>query len=124
VVLVDTSIWIRSLAGKQPFRSRLDRLLRDEMVMAHELIWGELLVGDPGGRKRMLSLYQQFSFAPTIAHQEVVSLVGVRRLFGRGIGWIDAHLLASCLVARIRLYTADAALAGVAAELGIAHQSK
>jgi predicted nucleic acid-binding protein len=53
----------------------------------------------------------------------VVALVRARRLFGRGIGWIDAHLLASSLVSGARLYTADAPLAGVARDLAIAYVS-
>lgn len=124
MVLVDTSVWIRALAGKQPFRSRLDRLLADELVIGHELVWGELLIGDAGGRGRMLSLYEQFSFAATVPHREVVSLVAARRLFGRGLGWIDAHLLASSLVSGVRLYTVEASLATVANELGISHSVK
>jgi predicted nucleic acid-binding protein len=123
VVLVDTSVWIRALAGKQPFRSTVDRLLADEMVLGHEMVLGELLIGDPGGRARTLSLYEHFSYAATIPHREVVDLVRARRLFGRGVGWIDAHLLASSLVARVRLYTVDGPLARIADELELAYRA-
>ena len=44
-----------------------------------------------------------------------------RKLHGRGIGWIDVHLLASALVARLKLWTTDPALATVAKELGIGY---
>jgi predicted nucleic acid-binding protein len=123
VVLIDTSIWIRALAGRQPFRSTVDRLLADEMVLGHELVFGELLIGDPGGRGRTLSLYAHFSYAATVAHHEVVDLVRARRLFGRGIGWIDAHLLASSLVGGVQLYTADGPLAKIAAEFAVAYRA-
>jgi predicted nucleic acid-binding protein len=121
MVLVDTSIWIRSLAGKEPFRTIVDRLLADESVLGHELVYGELLIGDPGARSATLTHYLRFSYASAVPHAEVVALLRARRLFGRGIGWIDAHLLASSLVSGARLYTADGALAGIAQDLGIAY---
>ena len=58
--------------------------------------------------------------APTVSHQEVVRSAGDRRLHCRGIGSIDAHLLASALVGRLRLWTADPRLATLARELGVA----
>jgi predicted nucleic acid-binding protein len=119
VVLVDTSVWIRALAGAAPFRSKLDRLIDREDVLAHELIYGELLIGDPGGRKAVLESYSQVPHAPVVPHAEVAQLVRSRKLHGRGIGWIDAHLLASALVASAHLWTADSALAAIARELRI-----
>jgi len=56
-----------------------------------------------------------------VSHAEVLAFVRERELNGRGIGWIDAHLLASALVAQVTLWTADAALATIARELGIAY---
>jgi hypothetical protein len=55
-------------------------------------------IGDSGGRGKVLANYTLFSQAPLASHAEVVNLVRVRRLHGRGIGWVDTHLLASCLV--------------------------
>ena len=121
MVLVDTSIWIRSLLGREPFRRTLDRLLADERVLGHDLVLGELLIGGTGGRAPMLSVYRHFTLAPSASHDDVVSLVSARRLSGRGIGWIDAHLLASTLLAGARLYTADGPLQALAAELGVAY---
>lgn len=60
--------------------------------------------------------------APLVPHTEVVAFVRERKLNGRGIGWIDAHLLASSLVGRLKLWTADSPLATVATELGIAYE--
>ena len=56
-----------------------------------------------------------------MAHDDVVAFVQSRRLHGRGVGWIDAHLLASALVGRLKLWTTDPRLAVVAAELGIGY---
>jgi hypothetical protein len=69
----------------------------------------------------MLTHYRRFSYVESVPHDEVVALVRARRLFGRGIGWIDAHLLASSLVSGAQLYTADVPLAGIARGLGIAY---
>jgi predicted nucleic acid-binding protein len=119
VVLVDTSVWIRALAGAAPFRSKLDRLIDREEILAHELIYGELLIGDAGGRKALLESYSHVPYAPVIPHAEVAQLVRSRKLYGRGIGWSDAHLLASALVAGAQLWTADSPLAAIARELRI-----
>jgi len=59
--------------------------------------------------------------APVVPHGDVVTFVRERRLYGRGVGWIDAHLLASTLVGRLKLWTTDSRLATLAKELGIAY---
>jgi predicted nucleic acid-binding protein len=121
-VLVDTSVWIRFLANRAPYAARLAALLDGEEVSGHELVYGELLIGDKGGRRLLLAGYQLMDHAPRVMHAEVVAFVRDRRLTGRGIGWIDAHLLASALVGRTRLWTADSSLAAIATELGIAYE--
>ena len=123
MVLVDTSVWIRFLAGKSAFVEELDRLLGREEVAGHDLIYGELLAGDTGGRRRLLADYERMWQVATIPHQEVADFVRERGLAGRGIGWIDIHLLASAVVGRVRLWTADNRLAAIAEELGLAHEA-
>ena len=59
--------------------------------------------------------------APVVPHGDIVAFVRERRLHGRGVGWVDAHLLASALVGRLQLWTADSRLATLAEELGIAY---
>lgn len=118
-VLVDTSIWIRFLANRAPVGAALDQLLSRDEVLGHELVFGELLMGDKGGRRGLIDTYMAMDQAPVVSHQDVVEFVRARRLHGRGIGWIDAHLLASTLVTKGRLWTADAPLATVAEELGV-----
>lgn len=68
-----------------------------------------------------LADYEQMHQAPVVPHGDVVTFVRERRLHGRGIGWVDVHLLASALVGRLKLWTADPRLATVAGELGIRH---
>ena len=69
----------------------------------------------------MLALYALLARAPVVSHDEVVTLVRLRDLHGRGAGWIDMHLLASALVAHMSIWTADTALLELAQELNIAY---
>jgi predicted nucleic acid-binding protein len=122
MVLIDTSVWIRALANRAPYKSELDRLLALDEVAGHELVYGELLIGDKGGRGKLLAAYQLMHRAETIPHRDVVAFVVARGLHGRGLGWIDIHLLASALVGRFSLWTADARFAATAQELGVAYE--
>jgi predicted nucleic acid-binding protein len=72
--------------------------------------------------RHTLADYVVMHRSPAVPHDEVVEFVRRRRLHGRGIGWIDAHLLASALVGRVDLWTADPRLAAVATELGINYE--
>jgi predicted nucleic acid-binding protein len=121
MVLVDTSVWLRFLSNREPYATGLQELLLAEQVIGHEMIAGELLIGDRGGRARLLHDYQLRPQATVLAHAEVVTFVDARRLHGRGIGWIDAHLLASAMVDRLRIWSAVSPVAAIAHELGITH---
>ena len=123
MVLVDTSVWIRSLANRAPYAAELGRLLSLEDVAGHELVYGELLIGDRGGRRKLLAAYERIHRALTVPHDEVVRFVRERDLHGRGVGWIDIHLLASALVERLKLWTADPRFAAVAEELGVEYEA-
>ena len=124
VVLVDTSVWIRAGANRQPFAGELDRLLGLEQVVGHDLIFGELLIGDSGSRRKMLEGYERMARATTVPHHVVVEFVQGRGFAGRGVSWVAVHLLASALVGRLTLWTADAPLAELAGELGIKHDPR
>jgi predicted nucleic acid-binding protein len=123
MILVDTSVWIRSLANRAPYRAELDRLLGLDEVTGHELVYGELLIGDRGGRRKLLAAYERMHQAGMVSHREVVAFVRDRDLHGRGVGWIDVHLLASAIVGRLQLWTADPRLSTVAKDLGVAYQA-
>ncbi len=119
MVLVDTSVWIRFLSNRAPHAAQLQDLLLRGEVSGHDFVFGELLVGDKGGRKKLLADYVRMHQSLTVPHREVVEFVQRRRLYGRGIGWVDAHLLASAVVGCGSLWTADPRLAAAATELGI-----
>jgi len=123
MVLVDTSIWIRSFRSLAPYADELDRLLSRDEVAGHDLVLGELLIGDRGARASRLSGYERIWRAGSVPHAEVVAFVRERKLPGRGLGWIDVHLLASALVGRLRFWTADAPLIAAASDLGIAYSA-
>lgn len=123
MVLVDTSVWIRFLANRPPYSQELDRLLALDEVTGHELVYGELLIGDRGGRRKLLASYGRMHQERTLPHHEVVQFVRSRNLHGYGVGWIDIHLLASALVARLKLWTVDSRLSAMAAGLGIGYKT-
>jgi len=122
MILVDTSVWIRFLAGAEPYASGLDRLLVDDEVLGHDFVYGELLIGDRGGRAKLLGAYKRMRQAASVPDSEVVEFVRHRKINGRGIGWIDAHLLASAIVAHSTLWSADRPLATVAQDIGAAYR--
>jgi predicted nucleic acid-binding protein len=122
MVLVDTSVWIRFIGNRSPYAAELDRLLDKNEVAGHDLVYGELLIGDAEGRSHFLAAYELIYRTPAVSHADIVAFVRSHKLHGRGIGWIDAHLLAAALVADTLLWTADKHLARLAGELGIAYR--
>jgi predicted nucleic acid-binding protein len=120
MVLVDSVAWIRHLYGVEPFVRIISGLSNDERVLGHDFVYGELLIGDSNGaRAKFLSAYTRLRYARTVPHREVVELVRARRLGGRGIGWVDAHLVAAALAAGAQILTGDKSLRDVAAALDI-----
>jgi len=106
MVLVDTSLWIKHFSHS---KSELtDYLLKGEVVI-HELILGELTLGQfsPSDRLDIFTRLSVLEKLPTSPHDEVVKFVTENRLYGKGVGWIDCHLLHASLMARVPLLTLD-----------------
>ena len=82
MVLVDTSVWIRFLANRAPYAAE-DRLLSPDQVVGHELVYGELLIGERGGRSTLLSDYDRIHQAGRVLHSDVVLFVRDRGLRAR-----------------------------------------
>jgi predicted nucleic acid-binding protein len=118
MVLADTSVWVRFLANRTPYAPELDRLLDRDEVAGHDLICGELLIGDPGRRGDLLKSYVLMHRVSGVPHAEVAAFVEAYNLYGRGIGWTDAHLLASAVVINIPVWTADERFTRLTNELG------
>ncbi|MGH9467310.1 MAG: type II toxin-antitoxin system VapC family toxin [Terriglobales bacterium] len=122
MVLLDTSIWIRNWAGREPYVAECHRLLRQRLAAGHAMVHGELLMGGRPGHRRAVLLddIRILPWLPEVPHDQVAAVVRSRALAGRGMGWVGANLLASALAAGARLWTADAALAEAAEEAGVA----
>ena len=95
MVLVDTSVWIAHFRERQPV---LVDLLSDGLVLAHPFVNGELACGNLAGRQSLLADLAALPAAARASDTEVMRLVESRKLWGRGLGWVDAHLLASALI--------------------------
>jgi predicted nucleic acid-binding protein len=116
-VLVDTSVWVDHFRRRN---SHLIRILEAAQALTHPFVIGELCCGNLARRDEILGLLQSLSSPPLIEHAEVLEFVRAHRLFGRGLGWVDMHLLASARLARVPLWTLDKRLAAAAAALGLA----
>lgn len=114
-VLVDTSSWIDHLRGK----GGLDDLLHDDAVLTHPFVVGELACGSLAGRTEVLGLLARLPAVEVASHDEVMTTVETHRLWGGGLGWVDAHLLAAALLAGCPLLTRDRALQDSAERLGL-----
>jgi len=114
MVLVDTSIWVTHL--RQGSR-QLEKLLMDAEVMCHPFIIGELACGNLKNRNEIISLLQSLPMAPTIEFDEFLFFVDRNHLMGKGIGFVDVHLLASAQLTGISLWTADKRLKSAANQL-------
>jgi predicted nucleic acid-binding protein len=118
VILVDTSVWIDHLHRADP---HLAALLERNDVSVHPMVIGELSLGSIAGRDTFLSLLSALPVVAEATHGEVLGFVATRRLHGRGLSLVDAHLLASAVLSKeTLLWTRDQRLVGAAAELGLA----
>ena len=115
-MLVDTSVWVDHLRRGHP---ALAARLGEGRVWCHPFIVGELACGAVPRRREVLDLLSALPQVEVAAHQEVMEFVGSHGLAGRGIGWVDAHLLASARLSGIGLWTLDARLAAAARALHI-----
>lgn len=119
MILVDASVWIEHF--KKP-DATLTALLASRLVMCHPFVVGELALGRLSKRDVVLAALGLLPMAPVVAHQDVLAFVERHSLMGRGVGWIDVHLLASTLVsARASLWSRDRRLTQAAAALGVAN---
>ena len=116
MILVDTSVWIEHL---QMGSARLRSLLYDERILCHPFIVGELACGTLRNRREILTMLRALPEARVAEQEEVLRFLEARRLYGRGLGWVDAHLLASTLLTGCTLWTLDQPLRRAAAALRV-----
>jgi predicted nucleic acid-binding protein len=111
VILADTTIWIDHL---RRHNAQMQRLLDSGQILMHPFVVAELALGSLRNRARMLATLDALLEVRLAQLSEVRQMIETRQLYAKGIGLIDAHLIASCL-----LWTRDNALQGVAQTLGI-----
>lgn len=116
MILVDTSVWIEHFRRGSPL---LKNLLSEGVVVTHPFIIGELACGNLTQRMRILSDLSALPIALSASHHEALRLVDDRKLWGQGIGWVDAHLIASALLSDCRFWTLDRKLDRCAADAGL-----
>jgi predicted nucleic acid-binding protein len=121
MILVDTSIWIDHLQRIEP---DLVALLENAEVCVHPMIIGELALGSFRDRSVILSLLGDLPGIPVATHSEVLQLIKSHALYGTGLSFIDAHLLAALrLSSTVKLWTRDRRLESAAKRLGVAGNS-
>jgi len=119
MVLVDTAIWVLHLKKGD---ADLKALLEDGEVLCHPFIIGELACGNLKNRDEILSLLKALPQAKVAGHDEVMEFIEIHSLAGAGLGYVDVHLLASVLLSKSTLWTADRSLSAVAKKLGIGYE--
>jgi hypothetical protein len=118
VILVDTSVWIDHLRSPN---QQLSLLLTKDSVLAHSFVIGELALGTLRNPEAVLGSLGRLPQAVKAQEDEVLQLILRSNLAGLGIGYVDAHLLASTLLTGdASLWTYDKRLTAVASRLGLA----
>ena len=118
MILVDTSVWVEHLRSASAI---LSALLDDGGVLGHPFVLGELALGNLRQRDDILRVLRRLPQATSASHPEVLQFIDREALYGRGIGYVDAHLLAAArLTAGSKLWTRDRRLQAVAGHLGLA----
>ena len=116
MILADTSIWIDHFRHGN---TRLaERLMTDDVVI-HPFVIGELACGSLRRRVEVLDWLGRLPSVTVASHGEAMSMVDARKLHGQGIGWVDAHLLASAMISGTGFWTLDRRLAAVVRGLNI-----
>jgi predicted nucleic acid-binding protein len=117
MILADSSVWIDHFRTPN---ERLTQLADEQMLIIHPFVVGELSLGSLKDRGMTLRYLNGLPHAPLAHVEEVAEMIELRRLFSRGLGYIDVHLLASAMLASIGVWTRDRRLREAAILLGVA----
>ena len=119
MVLVDTSVWINHLRTSD---RHLENLLLNGEVFCHPHIIGEIACGNIKNRQEIISLLQELPQAPLVEFEEFLYFIDQNKLHGKGIGFVDIHLLASAKLGQIPLWTGDKRLQSASARLNLMYK--
>ena len=121
MILVDSSVWVAHLRTNE---SALVELLNTGRVLSHPFVIGELACGNLKNRKAVLSLLQDLPPVPIATDEEMLFFIERHGLMGRGIGYVDAHLLSAVsLAGAARLWTRDKRLFAIAKSMSLAFET-
>jgi predicted nucleic acid-binding protein len=121
MVLVDTSVWVSHF--RETHVGLVD-LLENGEVVCHPFIAGKLACENLKNRTAILSLLEALPMAVSVEHEEVLTFIEHHGIMGKGLGYIDVHLLASAVMTGLPLWTMDKRLERVAAMLHSKYQRK
>lgn len=117
MILADTSVWIDHLRGSD---DALRLQLQEIRICIHPFVIAELALGSLKDRLRTVAELEMLPHVEVAQLAEVRQMIEVHRLHGKGIGLIDAHLIASTLItAGTQLWTRDKRLRAITENLGI-----
>jgi len=120
MILADTSVWVQHFRRDDP---RLRELLIDGQIRMHPFVIGEIACGNLRSRQKLLNDLRGLPAAISAGQEEVLGFLEQHRLFGQGITWIDAHLLASARLSNCRLWTLDTRLLAAAKRLHMGYSA-
>lgn len=116
MILADTSVWIDHFRS---FDQELQRIVEGDVLLCHPAVITELALGSLRDLKSVLALLAAQRQAPVATHDEILAMIERYALFGMGIGYADAHLLASTLLEPgTALWTRDRRLNAAALKAG------
>jgi hypothetical protein len=98
----------------------MQSLLAEARIVMHPFVVAEVALGSLHNRQQTFTLMESLWQVKTAELGEVRQMIEAHRLYSRGLGLIDVHLLASCLLTPgTRLWTRDAELRKAAQSLGL-----
>ena len=118
MVLVDTSVWVSHLRDGNP---GLEKLLNDGEVVCHPFIVVELACGNLKNRKEILTSLQSLPMTILAEDGEVLKFIENHQLMGKGLGYIDVHLMAAAVITDVPLWTFDKILDKLTKKIGISY---
>jgi predicted nucleic acid-binding protein len=119
MILVDTGVWVNHFHRSNP---RPVAQLNRGTIACHPFVIGELACGNLGNRVEIIGLLQALPVTPQVEPDEILEFIESRNLMGKGLGYVDLHLLASVILGGVGLWTADKRLKAAAGDLKVAYQ--
>jgi predicted nucleic acid-binding protein len=116
LILIDTSVWVSHLRSGE---AHLASLLEEGGAASHPFVIGELACGSLKRREEILRLLQALPICQLARQDEILDFIEAHKLMGKGLGYVDMHLLASAMLSGVRLWTFDKSLAKAAKALGV-----